>query len=58
MVDVVLALAPVVAPVAVPAVAGWVIWVSRAINRHEAVIEKIDKLVDVLLQDRLDRGRD
>lgn len=38
---------------AVPVVGGWAIWVSRNINTHNAIIERLDKLVDILLEERL-----
>lgn len=39
---------------ALPIVGGWVVWVSKKVTSHEAVIQRIDQLVTLLLEDRLD----
>jgi hypothetical protein len=38
---------------ALPVVGGWIVWVSRSISTHDAVIKKLDKLVDILLEERI-----
>lgn len=40
----------------IPFLAGWIWWVDRKVSSHEAVIEKMDRLVDILLSDRLNHG--
>jgi pantothenate kinase-related protein Tda10 len=42
---------------AAPLVGGWMVWVSRTVSAHEALIKKIDTLVDLLLEERLSDDR-
>lgn len=35
------------------ALASWIWWVDRKVASHEAVIEKLDKLVDILIEERI-----
>lgn len=35
------------------AMATWIWWVDRKVASHEAVIERMDQLVQLLLEDRL-----
>lgn len=38
----------------VGAMASWIWWADRKVASHEAVIERLDALVTLLLEDRLD----
>lgn len=38
-----------------PLIAAWVWWVDKKVAAHEAVIKRIDMLVQLMLEDRLDR---
>ena len=39
----------------IPVLFGWIWWVDRKVSAHEAVIQKMDQLMQVLLEDRLDK---
>jgi hypothetical protein len=41
----------------IPVLGGWIWWVDRKVSSHEAVIQKMDRLLDILLQERLQDGR-
>lgn len=41
----------------VGAVASWIWWVDKKVASHDAVIERMDKLVQLLLEDRLDQDQ-
>jgi hypothetical protein len=41
----------------IPVLAGWVWWVDRKVSAHEAVIERLDKLTQLMLEDRLDQSQ-
>ena len=40
---------------AVPIIAAWIWWVDKKVAAHDAIIKKLDMLVDLLLEERLDR---
>lgn len=37
----------------IPLIIGWVWWVDRKVSAHEAVIQRIDTLVQLMLEERL-----
>lgn len=39
---------------ALPFIGGWIVWVSKTVSAHDQVIKNLDKLVQVMLEDRLD----
>lgn len=43
---------------AIPALAGWVLYIDRKVASYEEIIKRIDKLVDILLEERLAQGKD
>lgn len=38
----------------IPLIVGWVWWVDRKVSAHEAVIKRIDLLINLMLEDRFD----
>lgn len=42
-----------IALAALPVIAAWVWWVDKKVAGHDAIIKKLDQLVDLLLEERL-----
>ncbi len=40
----------------VSALAAWIWWVDRRVSAHEEIIRKLDRFMDILLEDRLNRS--
>lgn len=40
-----------------PLLAGWIWWVDRKVSAHEEVIKRMDKLAQIMLEDRLAQGQ-
>lgn len=41
-----------------PLLAAWVWWIDRRVASHDALIPKLNQLVDLLLEERLADGRE
>ena len=43
---------------AIPIITAWVWWVDKKVAGHDAIIKKLDQLVDLLLEERLAQSQD